>query len=173
MAKEEKNEVGVSLFGQSDMVAGSDPIEEMFALNLGDFISETLISEEFAKKISISANKKDRIKNQLKELTDIYSTKNTLCVLNFTSGEQQAIYTSIAKSVVQMLEVKECKIYLIKDDELVVVGNSSDTKETTDISLADLIYEDIIEKGDSTCISMRSSTLPVGMIEIKADNMLY
>ena len=82
MAKEEKNEVGVSLFGQSDMVAGSDPIEEMFALNLGDFISETLISEEFAKKISISANKKDRIKNQLKELTDIYSTKNTLCVLN-------------------------------------------------------------------------------------------
>ena len=89
-----------------------------------------------------------------------------------TSGEQQAIYTSIAKSVVQMLEVKECKIYLIKDDELVVVGNSSDTKETTDISLADLIYEDIIEKGDSTCISMRSSTLPVGMIEIKADNKL-
>ena len=172
MAKEEKNEVGVSLFGQSDMVAGSDPIEEMFALNLGDFISETLISEEFAKKISISANKKDRIKNQLKELTDIYSTKNTLCVLNFTSGEQQAIYTSIAKSVVQMLEVKECKIYLIKDDELVVVGNSSDTKETTDISLADLIYEDIIEKGDSTCISMRSSTLPVGMIEIKANNKL-
>ena len=172
MAKEEKNEVGVSLFGQSEVLTGNDPIEEMFALNLGDFISETLISEEFAKKISVSANKKDRIKNQLRELTDIYSTKNTLCVLNFTSGEQQAIYTSIAKSIVQMLEVAECKIYLLKDDELEIVGNSSDNNDKTDVSLADLIYEDVIETGNSTCISMRSSTLPVGMIEIISEEKL-
>ena len=72
MDKEEKKQVGVSLFSQSEYLAGSDPIEEMFALNLGDFISEELISEDFAKKISISANKKERLQNQLNELIDIY-----------------------------------------------------------------------------------------------------
>ncbi len=172
MAKEEKNELGVSLFGQSDLLTGNDPIEEMFALNLGDFIAETLISEDFAKKISVSANKKDRIKNQLRELTDIYSSKNTLCVLNFSSGEQQAIYTSIAKSIVQMLEVEECKIYLIKNDELSLVGNSTNIENSIDISLADLIYEDTIEKDEWLYVSMRSSTMPVGVIAIKTKNKL-
>lgn len=172
MAKEEKNELGVSLFGQSDLLTGNDPIEEMFALNLGDFIAETLISEDFAKKISVSANKKDRIKNQLRELTDIYSSKNTLCVLNFSSGEQQAIYTSIAKSIVQMLEVEECKIYLIKNDELSLVGNSTNIENGIDISLADLIYEDTIEKDEWLYVSMRSSTMPVGVIAIKTKNKL-
>ena len=38
MDKEEKKQTGVSLFGQSEYLVGSDPIEEMFALNLGDFI---------------------------------------------------------------------------------------------------------------------------------------
>ena len=95
MDKEEKKQTGVSLFGQSEYLVGSDPIEEMFALNLGDFISENLISEDLAKKISSKSNKKERLKNQLKELTDIYSSKNTLCVLNFSSNEETAIYTSI------------------------------------------------------------------------------
>ena len=64
MDKEEKKQVGVSLFGQSEFLVGDDPLEEMFALNLGDFISETLISEDLAKKISVSANKKERLQNQ-------------------------------------------------------------------------------------------------------------
>ncbi len=172
MTKEENNKVGVSLFGQSEFAAGNDPIEEMFALNLGDFIAETLISEDFAKKISVSANKKDRIKNQLRELTDIYSSKNTLCILNFTTGEEQAIYTSIAKSIIQMIEVEDCKIYLIKNDEIVPVGNSDNDTASADISLADLIYEDIIERNDRIFVSMRSATMPVGMIEIKSENTL-
>ena len=50
MDKEEKKQTGVSLFGQSEFLMGDDPLEEMFALNLGDFISETLISEDLAKK---------------------------------------------------------------------------------------------------------------------------
>ena len=59
MDKEEKKQTGISLFGQSEFLVGDDPLEEMFALNLGDFISETLISEDLAKKISITANKKE------------------------------------------------------------------------------------------------------------------
>lgn len=172
MDKDEKKQVGVSLFGQSEFLVGEDPLEEMFALNLGDFISETLISEDLAKKISVSANKKERLQNQLKELTDIYSSKNTLCVLNFTSGEEQAIYTSIAKSIVQMVEVEDCKIYLIKNEEIVPVGLSSVEGFANDITINELLHQDIIERDNHIFIPMRSSSMPVGMIEITSPKKL-
>lgn len=173
MDKEEKKQVGVSLFGQSERFLGNDPIEEMFALNLGDFISETLISEDLAKKVSATANKKERLKNQLKELIDIYSSKNTLCVLNFTSGEETAIYTSIAKSIVQMLEVDECQIYLVKNQDIIPVGLSCENSEVEkDITKSDLLHQEIIEKDNTIYISMKSSTIPVGMIVIKSTKKL-
>ncbi len=172
MTKEEKKQVGVSLFGQSEFLVNNDPIEEMFALNLGDFISESLISEDLAKKISISANKKERLQNQLKELTDIYSSKNTLCVLNFSSGEEQAIYTSIAKSIVQMVEVEDCKIHLVKDGNIVPVGILSENESKNNISLNELLHEDIIDRDEFSFIPMKGSTIPVGMIEIKNEEKL-
>ena len=69
MTDEEK---GASLFGRSiDLVEG-DPLEEIFALNLGDFISENLISEDLAKKIGSSEkNKTAKLKNQLSELVSV------------------------------------------------------------------------------------------------------
>ena len=164
---EKKKLTGVSLFGQNEQITETDPIEEMFALNLGDFISESLISEDLAKKISITASKKERLQNQLLELIDIYSSKNTLCVLNFTQGEEQAIYTSIAKSIVEMIEVEACSIYLVKNDEIKKVGSSNDQNETINLSITDLLHNDIIEKDNCTYISMRGSALPVGVIEIK------
>ena len=172
MDREEKKQVGVSLFGQSEFLTNEDPIEEMFALNLGDFIAESLISEDLAKKISVSANKKERLQNQLLELIDIYSSKNTLCVLNFSTGEEVAIYTSIAKSIVQMLEVEECRIHLLKEDTLSLIGNSCDTASELNVSVEDLIYDDAIEQDGFTYIPMKSSTMPVGMIEIKNQNKL-
>ena len=168
MNRDEKKQTGVSLFGQSEALTNSDPIEEMFALNLGDFISETLISEDLAKKVRVSANKKERLKNQLKELTDIYSSKNTLCVLDFSSGEEQAIYTSIASSIVQMVEVEDCIIYLVKDDNIVPVGVCGESSTNEDINLDDLLLNDVIEKDDRIYFSMKGSMLPVGMIEIKS-----
>lgn len=173
MDKEEKKQTGVSLFGQSEYLVGSDPIEEMFALNLGDFISENLISEDLAKKISSKSNKKERLKNQLKELTDIYSSKNTLCVLNFSSNEETAIYTSIAKSIVQMIEVETCRIYLVKDgNKLVLTGNSTDNEQHCNIELDELTHNELIEKEGFTYIPMRSSSVPVGVIEILTERKL-
>ena len=171
MDKEEKK-TGVSLFGQNENLAGSDPIEEMFALNLGDFISETLISEDLAKKISITANKKERLQNQLLELIDIYSSKNTLCVLNFTQGEEQAIYTSIGKTIVEMLEVENCTIYLVKDDKLVATGSEESSEHIKDITIADLLYNDTIECEDYLDIPMRGGAVPVGLIEISKKGKL-
>lgn len=173
MDKEEKKQTGVSLFGQSEYLVGSDPIEEMFALNLGDFISENLISEDLAKKISSKSNKKERLKNQLKELTDIYSSKNTLCVLNFSSNEETAIYTSIAKSIVQMIEVETCRIYLVKDgNKLVLTGNSTDNEQHCNIEPEELTHNELIEKDGFTYIPMRSSSVPVGVIEILTERKL-
>lgn len=172
MDKEEKKQVGISLFGQSDYLVGEDPIEEMFALNLGDFIAENLISEDLAKKISTKANKKERLQNQLKELIDIYSSKNTLCVLNFSTNEEQAIYTSISKSIVQMLEVESCKIYLTKDKKLTLVGNSTTETSECNVKLDELMHQDIIQKENLTYIPMRSSVMPAGVIEIKSEKEL-
>lgn len=129
---------GVSLFGRSmDLIEG-DPLEEIFALNLGDFISEHLISEDLAEKIG--KNVKDKavgLKSQLKELISIYSLDNTLCVLGFSSKEDYIIYNSIAKTIVQMLDMDACHIYLTKENakgldktknDLIMVGTSIDFK---------------------------------------------
>ena len=56
--KKDETKNGVSLFGQSEYLMDGDPLEEIFALNLGDFVSEHLISEDLAKKISSSAKDK-------------------------------------------------------------------------------------------------------------------
>jgi len=165
--EEKKKQSGVSLFGQSEQGAGVDPIEEMFALNLGDFISESLISEDLAKKISITTNKKERLQNQLLELIDIYSSKNTLCVLDFSQGEEQAVYTSIAKSIVEMIEVEACYIYLVKNDSIQIAGASNGESVKSPVDLTDLLHNEVIEKENCTYISMRGSAFPVGMIAIR------
>ncbi len=166
MDKEEKKQTGVSLFGKTDFLVDSDPIEEMFALNLGDFLTENLVSEDLAKKISIKSNKKERLINQLKELIDIYSSKNTLCVLNFNENEEQAIYTSVAKSIVQMVEAKSCRVYFIRNNELTLAGNSNKEKEESNFTIEEVTHSEILGKDNFVCIPMRNSTIPVGTIEI-------
>lgn len=139
MSKKELESSGASLFGRSmDLIEG-DPLEEIFALNLGDFLSEHLISEDLAQKIG--KNVKDKtvgLKSQLKELISIYSLDNTLCVLGFSSKEDYVIYNSIAKTVTQMLDMDACHIYLTKENakgldetnnDLVLVGSSVDFED--------------------------------------------
>ena len=134
MEEKEAANSGASLFGRSFELMDSDPLEEIFALNLGDFISEHLISDDLAKKIAVGSNDKVKnLKNQLKELVDIYSLDHTLCVLGFNSEEDYIIYNSIAKTISQMLDVDACHVYLTKDfakglnahgKDLVLVGSS-------------------------------------------------
>lgn len=137
---------GVSLFGQSEYLMENDPIEEIFALNLGDFISEHLISEDLAKKIGSNVkDKKEGLKNQLRELISIYSLNNTLCVLNFDTKEDYAIYTSIAHSICRMLEIEKCNIYLSyefakgidNDNDLVLVGTTMESLKCKGFNLDD------------------------------------
>ena len=168
--KNEENKNGVSLFSQSDYLIGQDPIEEIFALNLGDFIAENLISEDLARKIGNSVkDKKSGLVNQLKELISIYSLQNTLCVLSFDKSEEQAIYTSIAHSVKQMLEIQACHIYLEKNNELDLVGTTSGSIENFQIDesspagKAFLAKESVFDK-DVTVIPMHCNIKSTGVI---------
>lgn len=171
MKKEEEN-VGVSLFSQSEYLIEQDPIEEIFALNLGDFIAENLISEDLARKIGENVkDKKAGLVNQLKELISIYSLQNTLCVLSFDTTEQQAIYTSIAQSVKQMLEVEACHIYLFKNDNLWLAGSTSSAvdkylvDENSAVGKAFLDRETVFE--DVIAVPMHCNVKSVGVIVIE------
>lgn len=177
---------GVSLFGQSEeFMLENDPMEEFFALNLGDFISEHLISEDLAKKIGSNVkDKKEGLINQLKELISIYSLKNTLCVLNFDTKDDYAIYTSIAHSIKQMLEIENCNIYFSYEyakavdnggHDLVLVGSSVENlkhkgynlDENSIISVA-FNEQDTISKDNVTAVSMHCNTRNVGIIAMES-----
>ena len=169
MSNKEENK-GVSLFGQSEFLMDGDPLEEIFALNLGDFISEHLISEDLAKKIgSSNKDKREGLKNQLRELISIYSSQKTLSIFKFDS--EHTIYTSIANTVKQMIDVLSCRIYLLKDNQMLIVGS---TDENLGHELCvDFDGKDFVSDGKTTYIAMRSTTQILGVIAINTvDNKI-
>ena len=127
MTEEMRENKNVSLFARSEISLESDPLEEIFALNLGDFISEHLISDELVQKISkTSINKLESIKNQLKELISIYSIDNTLKILGFSNKEDYIVYNAIAKTIKQMLDIDACHIFLSRDNAMGLVRSFND-----------------------------------------------
>lgn len=162
---ENKENNGVSLFSRSEFLIDNDPMEEIFALNLGDFISEHLISTDLAEKIGSNVkDKKAGLINQLQELISIYSIHNTLCVLNFETQEDYAIYKAIAVSIAQMVDVKGCSIYVKKefakglqtsDSEMVLAGTSDENASN----------------GEFIQIPIRTTALDIGYIEIQTNSL--
>lgn len=152
MTKENVNKIedGVSLFSRSVEFLDGDPLEEIFALNLGDFLTEHLISEDLAVKIKKhdSKDKSESLKRQLNELISIYSINNTLSVLGFTHKEDYIIYNSIAKTIVQMVDGKSCHILLSCEfakgmeecfANLALVGSSVEPNKEVDLDNPNLI----------------------------------
>lgn len=114
---ESKMDRGASMFSRSENLFDADPMQEIFELNLGDFMVEHLISEELAQKIGDKAhNKLDNLKKQLKELTTIYSIDKTLSILGFNEKKEHIIYNSIAKTAKQMMSIDNCHIFLSNDN---------------------------------------------------------
>ena len=149
MTEEKKDNKSVSVFARSEISLESDPLEEIFALNLGDFISEHLISDELIQKISRKkVDKLSSLKKQLKELISIYSIDNTLKILGFSSKEDYVIYNAIAKTIKQMLEIDACHVFLskenamglnTKENDLILVGSSLNFND--DIYEAEIGYK--------------------------------
>ena len=146
-----KTEEGVSVFSRSAEFLEDDPLEEIFALNLGDFLTEHLISEDLVQKIKKHdiKDKAESLKKQLAELISIYSINNTLSVLGFTNKEDYIIYNSIAKTIVQMIEAKACHIFLAneyatgmenEESGLVLVGSSISPDEEIILDKPELIH---------------------------------
>ena len=169
MTEKKKDNKNVSVFSRSEISLDTDPLEEIFALNLGDFISEHLISDELVQKISKSkVDKRLSLKNQLTELISIYSIDNTLKILGFSNREDYVIYNAIAKTIKQMIEVDDCHVFLAKEhamgldssnNDLVLVGSS--------IRFNDDIYDSQIgySLNDDSCVS--KAFIEAKNIEIK------
>lgn len=128
---------GDKILSNSTNLIENDPMEAIFELNMGDFLTEHLISGDLLNKINSSPkNKAEGLKNQLKELISIYSFDNTLTLLGFNNEEDFVIYNSIAKTSTQMLDVDACHIFLTsehanllkneKENDLILVGSSLD-----------------------------------------------
>ena len=125
-----KEDMNVSFYSRTMGLLDSDPLEEIFALNLGDFLSEHLISDDLADKIANSNhNKTEGLKNQLKELISIYSIDNTLSILGFDENEDYILYNSIAKTVKQMLALEGCTIFLARRGEDIKLRGNSEESE--------------------------------------------
>ncbi len=182
--KKDENKTGVSLFSQSEFLIDNDPLEEIFALNLGDFLSEHLISEELAHKIGehTQKDKKEGLKNQLRELISIYSLSNTLCVLNFETEKDYAIITSIAKSIAQMTDTEICNIYLAKEYakgisncemQLVLAGTSAEHQvpglnvDSESVVAKTYLSKETQKDEFSITISIHSASQNIGVIELK------
>ena len=145
-----KKDDSVSFFSRSSEFLVDDPLEEIFALNLGDFLTEHLITEDLAEKIK-NHDKKDKsegLKKQLRELISIYSINNTLSVLGFTNKEDYIVYNSIAKTIVQMVGAKECHIFLSNeyafgmensDTGFVLVGSTITVEDTLDCESPNIV----------------------------------
>ena len=171
-------ESGVSIYSRSISLLDDDPLDEIFALNLGDFLTEHLINDELAHKIGDRVrDKNESLKDQLRELVSIYSIDNTLSLLGFTNDEDYVIYNSIAKTIKLMLSLEECNIYLCKKGEpLALRGNSQDKIENTQIP--DYIQtchtqeKDMVFERDGKQISvfpMKNKFECIGAIEIVRD----
>ncbi len=155
----------------------NDPIEEIFALNLGDFLCEHLISPDFAHKISDKVKSKNEcLKDQLVELISIYSIDSTLSILGFDSNEDYIIYNSIARTIKLMLSLDKCVIFLAKKDEDIKLAGTSD--ENTDEKVTSHIeksYKDeeviMLNENNKQIIvfPMKNKFECIGAIEITRD----
>lgn len=93
-------------------VVRKDPLEAIFALNIGDFLTEGFISDELLQRISERlGDDPEKLKRQLSELIQIYSLEKTLGILGFRADEGQVIYDSIASTLCDMLQMDACHIF--------------------------------------------------------------
>lgn len=96
-----------------------DPMEAIYALNIGDFIAESFISDELIAKISSRiSDSPDHLQRQLEELIDIYALENTLSVLGLELNNDYLIYDSIAGTLKQMMGVDACHILQLSKKEV-------------------------------------------------------
>lgn len=166
-----------SMFTRSINLLEDDPLEEIFALNLGDFLTEQLVNQDLVDKISKKSKEKDKkesLKEQLRELISIYSIDNTLSLLGFNNSQDFVIYNSIATTIKLMLDLAECNIYIAKKDAPLEFVGSSDN-DLSKGKIADYITETMANEIEKTfekdefqinLFPMKNNFECIGVIEV-------
>ncbi len=96
----------------SKLEPSKDPLEAIYALNIGDFMADAFISDDLLNKIaSRLGDDPQKLTSQLEELIQIYSIDKTLGILGFKSDEGFVIYDSIAATLAKMFQVDACHIF--------------------------------------------------------------
>jgi HD-GYP domain-containing protein (c-di-GMP phosphodiesterase class II) len=97
---------------QNQGLENNNSFEAIFALNMGDFVTEHLISGDLLSKIEHSiSNNPERLRKQLEELVQIYSLDNTLSLLGFNSSQEFVLYDSMAMSLAEMFQMDACHLF--------------------------------------------------------------
>src|SRR5262245_57280498 len=92
----------------------SDPLEAIYALNIGDFVAESFISEDLLNKISQRiAGDPDKLRAQLEELIQIYSVDRTLGILGFEGTQNFVLYDSVSQTLARMFQVDACHLFQV------------------------------------------------------------
>lgn len=118
-----------------------DPMEAIYALNIGDFVAESFISEDLLDKISHRlADDPQKLKAQLEELVHIYSMDKTMGILGFDNQSGFVIYDSIAATLANMFQVDACHLFqsAAKDsgeNTLTLTGTSRELAQRWDIGI--------------------------------------
>ncbi|MBY0450947.1 MAG: HD domain-containing protein [Cyanobacteria bacterium] len=121
----------------SSLEHSKDPLEAIYALNIGDFMADAFISDDLLNKIaSRLGDDPQKLTSQLEELIQIYSIDKTLGILGFKSDEGFVIYDSIAATLAKMFQVDACHIFqsMHKDsgaDSLSLTGSSVELSSKT------------------------------------------
>jgi HD-GYP domain-containing protein (c-di-GMP phosphodiesterase class II) len=90
----------------------ADPMEAMYALNIGDFITESFLSDELKNRIQNKAqNEPQQLKEQLDELIQLYSLDKTLNVLGFKANDGFVLFDSMTDMLKSLFEVDACHLF--------------------------------------------------------------
>lgn len=107
-----------SYAGYDDDETDKDPLEAIYALNIGDFIADSFISDDLLDKIHHSVGSDpDKLIRQLEELIQIYSVDRTLNILGFEAGKGFVLYDSIAATLCELFHADACHVFQVAKTE--------------------------------------------------------
>lgn len=91
-----------------------DPMEAIYALNIGDFVTDSFMSDELLDKISTRlGDDPKKLKAQLEELIQIYSMDKTLAILGYDASTGFVFYDSMCKTLADMFYVDACHLFQV------------------------------------------------------------
>ena len=99
---------------ESQNIETNESLDAIYALNIGDFVAESFLSDALVDKISNRiGSEPEKVQQQLKELVNLYSVDQTLNILGFEAGKGFVIYDSITRTLVDFCQLDACHLFQI------------------------------------------------------------